>query len=196
MPTATRNLTPSGVPPLKSLLADPQDHFRRLVKDIQITLGSENGIAASDAVRRKLQDMLQEYQSDEVAWQKYAFRDPTETFTRNLVDRGNGNYNLILRGTLTETRYAWPSLSKPGPMQVTQSTDFHRDEVTYMADTLGLHKISNPNPSEYAVSLHWKVYTPPNAAIEGCKIFNAETGQATHVKVYEYYSEFGRRCSD
>ncbi|KAL8760697.1 MAG: hypothetical protein Q9184_003144, partial [Pyrenodesmia sp. 2 TL-2023] len=94
MPTATRNVTPSGVTPLQSLLSDPQDHFRGLLKDIRTTLGPNNGITASDAVRRTLQDMLEEYQSDEIAWQKYAFRDPTEIFTRNLVDRGNGNYNL------------------------------------------------------------------------------------------------------
>lgn len=95
MPTATRNLTSSGVPPLQSLLSDPRDHFRGLLKDIRITLGPNNGITASDAVRLTLQDMLEEYQSDEVAWQKYAFRDPAEIFTRNLVDRGNGNYNLV-----------------------------------------------------------------------------------------------------
>ncbi|KAL8901064.1 MAG: hypothetical protein Q9207_005385 [Kuettlingeria erythrocarpa] len=95
MPTATRNLTPSAAPPLKSPLTDPGDLFHGLLKDIRIVLGPNNGITASDAVRLTLQDLLQEYQSDEVAWQKYAFRDPTDIFTRNLVDRGNGNYNLV-----------------------------------------------------------------------------------------------------
>ncbi len=95
MPTATRNLTPSAVTPLKSLLTDPSDVFQGLLKDIRIILGPNNGITASDAVRLKLQDLLQEYQSDEIAWQKYAFRDPAEIFTRNLADRGNGNYNLV-----------------------------------------------------------------------------------------------------
>ncbi|KAI4187270.1 MAG: hypothetical protein LQ346_005520 [Caloplaca aetnensis] len=94
MPTATRNLTPSAAPPLKNPLTDPGDLFQGLLKDLRIVLGPDNGITASNAVRLKLEDFLQEYQSDEIAWQKYAFRDPTETFTRNLVDRGNGNYNL------------------------------------------------------------------------------------------------------
>lgn len=38
------------------------------------------------------------------------------------------------------------------------------------------------------------VYTPPNAATEGCQIFDAETGKATHCEVYEHYSEFGRKA--
>ncbi|KAL9060239.1 MAG: hypothetical protein Q9206_001125 [Seirophora lacunosa] len=186
----TQNL-PVAVTQPKSLLLSPASRFRRLINDIQTQLGPNNGITASDAVRLSLQDLLEKYQSDESAWQYYAFRDPSLTFTRNLIDKGNGNFNLILKGTLTETRYAWPSTTAPGPMQITQKANFHRDQVTYMADTLGLHKISNPDPREYAVSLH--LYTPPNAAIEGCHVFDSETGKATHVTVYEYYSEYGRK---
>ncbi|KAI4287360.1 MAG: hypothetical protein L6R35_003378, partial [Caloplaca aegaea] len=77
-------------------------------------------------------------------------RTTVQTFTAP-----NDDCSQILKGTLTETRYAWPSTTAPSrPMQVTQTTSFHRDQVTYMADTLGLHKISNPDPREYAVSLH------------------------------------------
>jgi len=41
----------------------------------------------------------------------------------------------VLKGTLKETVY-------------------HEGRVTYMADELGLHKISNPDPTNVAVSLH------------------------------------------
>lgn len=79
------------------------------------------------------------------------------------------------------------------------------------ADVLqhGLHKILNPDPEEYAISLHRKsksyevfhpcaelisqVYAPPNAANEGCQVFDEETGKATHVIQYNLYSEMGRR---
>ena len=38
-----------------------------------------------------------------------------------------------------------------------------------------------------------QVYAPPNAAKEGCQVFNEETGKATHVIQYNLYSEIGER---
>ena len=38
---------------------------------------------------------MKDYKSDEPQWIKYAFEDPNKTFTRNLVDRGNGKSNLV-----------------------------------------------------------------------------------------------------
>lgn len=92
----TQNL-PVAVTQPKSLLLSPASRFRRLINDIQTQLGPNNGITASDAVRLSLQDLLEKYQSDESAWQYYAFRDPSLTFTRNLIDKGNGNFNLVRR---------------------------------------------------------------------------------------------------
>jgi hypothetical protein len=64
----------------------------------------------------------------------------------------------ILRGSLTETRYAWPTVhlnqSTEHPLQITSETTYKSNEVTYMSDKLGLHRISNPDPEEHAVSLH------------------------------------------
>ncbi|KAL8994098.1 MAG: hypothetical protein Q9188_007163 [Gyalolechia gomerana] len=221
MPSAIKDLgSPTPIPP-KSGFHSPQALFQRLIQDIQAELGPNDGIVSSNSVRLRLESLVKDYRSEEEAWQDFAFEDTSQTFTRNLVDKGNGKYNLvriswlrsleqsidvstnswywfgardgrILKGTLTETRYAWPKSTEPTPMQTTKCTNFGHDEVTYMADTLGLHKISNPDSKEFAVSLH--LYTPPNAAIDGCQIFNANTGEATHVTVYNYYSEYGRRC--
>lgn len=216
MPSAIEDLSPSAPIIPKSTVNGPQARFQRLIQDIQSELGPNDGIVSSNAVRLRLESLLKDYRSEEGAWHDFAFKDTNQTFTRNLVNRGNGSYNLlvvvwspgresvihdhanshcimkILKGTLTETRYAWPNTTKPAPMKTTQCTTFGQNEVTYMADTLGLHKISNPDPKEFAVSLH--LYTPPNAAIDGCQIFNAATGEATHVTVYNYYSIYGRRC--
>ncbi|KAL8726357.1 MAG: hypothetical protein Q9166_006764 [cf. Caloplaca sp. 2 TL-2023] len=195
MPSATADLNSPPPTSSKSLPPNPHFCFQRLVRDIQATLGSgktSKGITSSDELKDILQNQLQEYESQEAGWQEYDFKDPSQTFTRNLVDRGNGNYNLVGHMFLTETRYAWPT--KAGPMQQTKETTFNRDEVIYMADNLGLHKISNPDPEEYSVSLH--LYTPPNAAIKGCQVFNSKTGEAKHVKSYSYYSENGRRSED
>ena len=37
------------------------------------------------------------------------------------------------------------------------------------------------------------VYAPPNAAKEGCQVFDEETGKAKHVVRYDLYSEMGQR---
>lgn len=90
----------------------------------------------------------------------------------------------ILKGTLKETLYAWPCQHSdnsascatdpsqsdcpstehtcsagPGPLepaalQIQRDTAYHQDQVTYMSDKLGLHRITNPSDSEVAVSLH------------------------------------------
>ncbi|CAL8576383.1 hypothetical protein XPA_002269 [Xanthoria parietina] len=216
MPSATKDPVEPATPWLKSPIPNPRSRFRQLINDIRSRLGSDNSIVSSDSLRRSLQHLLEAYKSEEIGWEEYAFRDASQTFTRNLVDRGNGSYNLlvlvwtpgsesvihdhadshcimkIIKGSLTETRYAWPESTGPGEaMKTTQETSLGCDQVVYMADSLGLHKISNPDSEEYAVSLH--LYTPPNAAIEGCKVFDPETGVAKHVDSYSYHSEFGIR---
>lgn len=66
----------------------------------------------------------------------------------------------ILKGSLTETRYAWPTVdlnnSEDHHMQLISEKTYQADQVTYMSDKLGLHRISNPNKENYAVSLHCK----------------------------------------
>lgn len=67
----------------------------------------------------------------------------------------------ILKGSLTETRYAWPTIDRNNaedrPLQVMSSKTYRENQVTYMSDKLGLHRISNPDPNDYAVSLHCKL---------------------------------------
>jgi cysteine dioxygenase len=64
----------------------------------------------------------------------------------------------ILRGTLTETRYAWPTVARnnaqDAPLRTISHKVYAENEVTYMSDKLGLHRIANPSEGEYAVSLH------------------------------------------
>jgi hypothetical protein len=61
----------------------------------------------------------------------------------------------ILKGSLVETRYAWPT-DENHPLETISTKAYHKNEVTYMSDKLGLHRISNPDPDNYAVSLHCK----------------------------------------
>ena len=61
----------------------------------------------------------------------------------------------VLKGALKETRFDFPENAVTAPT-VIKETIFGEDEVTYMSDDLGLHKISNPDPEKVAVSLHRK----------------------------------------
>ncbi len=63
----------------------------------------------------------------------------------------------VLKGTLRETRFSFPA-SGSAP-KVIKETVYQENEVTYMADELGLHKISNPDPERLAVSLHRTCYS-------------------------------------
>ena len=66
----------------------------------------------------------------------------------------------MLKGSLKETRYQWPTVhlnnKEDRPLQIENETLYLENEVTYMSDKLGLHKISNPDPVNFAVSLHCK----------------------------------------
>ncbi|ESZ99328.1 putative Cysteine dioxygenase [Sclerotinia borealis F-4128] len=125
-----------------------------------------------------------------------------------LHDHANAHCLMkILSGSLSETQYTFPSTStstSPStspyrsqpeslstPPSIIKSTTYTTNQVTYMTDDLGLHKISNPDPKKVAVSLH--LYTPPNAAREGCNIFDETSGRKSHVTQSNFYSEFGKR---
>ena len=115
----------------------------------------------------------------------------------------------ILRGNLTETRFEFPqSKEGEGPMEVIAKKTYKENQVAYMADELGLHRVTNEG-SDFAVSLHCKtplmtetlvsrltedglVYTPPNVARGGCHIFDEKTGRSSHVPSCHYYSAYGR----
>lgn len=99
---------------------------------------------------------------------------------------------------------------RTSPPKLTKQTVYGENQVTYMSDKLGLHRISNPDPANFAVSLHrmssvvnlkgletnFSVYTPPNAAIHGSSIFDERTGKARHIKQSNFYSFRGQRLDD
>ncbi|KAF7957455.1 hypothetical protein EAE96_003037 [Botrytis aclada] len=115
----------------------------------------------------------------------------------------------VLSGTLSETQYTFPSNSTSAsestpstsssstsqppntPPTIIKTTTYTTNQLTYMSDDLGLHRISNPDPENVAVSLH--LYTPPNAAREGCHIFDEKTGRKSHVTQSNFYSVFGEK---
>lgn len=93
MPSTTADV--SSPTSTHGLPANQPAHFKRLIEDIRNVLGPESGITGSQKVQWEIQDILEKYHSSEEGWHEYAFRDASVPFTRNLVDKGNGKYNLV-----------------------------------------------------------------------------------------------------
>ncbi|KAM0524457.1 hypothetical protein ACHAPE_000551 [Trichoderma viride] len=179
-----------------------RDLFEELVLALKEGLGPSSGLTSEDVDVDSLMEMMRAYDGGDMQWSKYAFGDASRGYTRNLVDEGNGKGSpihdhgnahclmKILRGDLTETRYAFPNDDEPEEqMTVISEKTYRENQVTYMADDLGLHRVSNRG-SDFAVSLH--LYTPPNVAKKGCHIFDEKTGRRSHVPGCTYFSAYGR----
>ncbi|KAL2267062.1 hypothetical protein VTJ83DRAFT_4339 [Remersonia thermophila] len=192
------------------------NRFDELVQALKEALGPCSGLTSDDVDVNHLMRLMRDYDSDPREWARFAMGDESRGYTRNLVDEGNGKSNLlvlvwtpgkgspihdhgnahclmkILHGDLTETRYAFPEgeEGEEKPMRVISERVHRKNEVAYMADELGVHRVSNQG-SDFAVSLH--LYTPPNVARGGCHIFNAETGKKSHIKNCGYYSAYGKK---
>ncbi|KAK2038699.1 hypothetical protein LZ31DRAFT_608068 [Colletotrichum somersetense] len=143
-----------------------------------------------------LKHFMKGYDSNEEEWRDLALAD----HTRNLVNEGNRKSNLpqlmkIFKGELTETRYDYPKSHKGLDTTVGKSDRRHMDvmaesiytanEVAYISDDLGVHKIWNKD-NDFAISLH--LYTSPNTVRDGCYMFDAGTGKDTLIKRCEIYS--------
>ncbi|CAF9908871.1 MAG: hypothetical protein HETSPECPRED_008756 [Heterodermia speciosa] len=179
-------------------MPDPdQSTFQRLVKDLSDVLGPSSGLSSADVDVGTIIKLMEDYISDEPNWIKYAFEDANKAFTRNLIDRGNGKSNLILRGSLLEATYDWPDEANRVEganvgLKKQKEELYTKDQVAYIEDHLGLHKIANP-AKDFAVSLH--LYTPPNAARDGFWTFDEKTGAQTYIRDYTFHSEMGQRVA-
>lgn len=72
-------------------------------------------------------------------------------------DHGNAHCVMkILRGSLTETRYEFPDSDRAQPMRLLSERTSKENDVAYMADELGLHKVENKG-DDYAISLHCRL---------------------------------------
>ncbi|KPI96664.1 PREDICTED: cysteine dioxygenase type 1 [Papilio xuthus] len=216
-----------------------------------------------------VQKLMAAYKSEPKDWKKYAKFDRFR-YTRNLVDAGNGAFNImvlcwgpghasaihdhadshcfmkILSGSLEEVRYEWPNNVEPevlkklktknsccsaneiatddrtsdliyncqndtcpnfrgksdsmehseqdgdqdydaNKMEEIGRTALEVNDVCYINDALGLHRMENPSYVDGAVSLH--LYCPP---FDSCRMFDARTGKPTDIKV-TFWSMYGKK---
>ncbi|KAI9330255.1 RmlC-like cupin domain-containing protein [Zopfochytrium polystomum] len=160
-----------------------------------------------------VQALMESYVSNADDWRRFAHFD-SGRYTRNLVDAGNDKFNLmvlcwaedqasaihdhsgahclmkILDGELVETRYEWPEGDGADQrMMPTLETTLQRDQVAYVHDSIGLHRVSNRSKTQKAVSLH--LYCPP---FETCQTFNERTGECRGAGKTVFFSIDGVRC--
>ncbi|KAI9926184.1 hypothetical protein ASPWEDRAFT_174908 [Aspergillus wentii DTO 134E9] len=176
-----------------------------LVHDIKTYLGHSSGISSSDVDSEYLISLVRKYEGSDGDWTRFYHNDPQKNYTRNAIENINRKANIlllvwnpqkgspihdhanahcimkVLAGNLRETVYRTPDQGAEGsaPLQVLSETDHAPNDVTYIADDIGLHRVHNPHPTNVAVSLH--LYTPPNAADYGYHVFDGATGKSSYV---------------
>ncbi|XP_078482905.1 cysteine dioxygenase type 1-like isoform X1 [Ciona intestinalis] len=151
---------------------------------------------------------LSSYVAKDEEWKHLAKFDP-HRYTRNLIDEGNGKFNLILicwgggqrscihdhsdahcfmkvlQGDLTETKFEWPE-NDQAPMIPCGNEYVQRDEVAYINDSIGLHRVGNSSESP-ACSLH--LYSPP---FQDCQTFDQKSGHKVRCHV-TFHTKFGEK---
>ncbi|CAH7017049.1 Cdo1 [Phodopus roborovskii] len=165
---------------------------------------------AGDEVNvEEVQAVLEAYESNPAEWALYAKFDQYR-YTRNLVDQGNGKFNLMilcwgeghgssihdhtdshcflkmLQGNLKETLFAWPD-KKSNEMIKKSERTLRENQCAYINDSIGLHRVENVSHTEPAVSLH--LYSPP---FDTCHAFDQRTGHKNKVTM-TFHSKFGIR---
>lgn len=156
--------------------------------------------------------IMKNYKGSIKEWAPFIKFQPNK-YTRNLVDAGNGKFNLMilcwaesqgssihnhtnshcfmkcLQGKLIETRYAWPK-EDGEPMHIIANNELKDGAVAYINDEIGLHRVENPSHTETAVTLH--LYVPP---YDHCNTFDERTGRVNEAHV-TFYSVAGQLTSD
>lgn len=90
------NTDSDEVESISSDMSPIQSDFDALVEDIRSVLGSSAGIDSDDVDVNDLMNLMRSYFSQESEWKEYALGDPSRSYTRNLVDEGNGKANLLI----------------------------------------------------------------------------------------------------
>ncbi|KAJ7427564.1 Cysteine dioxygenase type 1 [Willisornis vidua] len=147
-------------------------------------------IFAEDKVSvEEVQALMESYESNPEEWLQYAKFDQYR-YTRNLVDNGNGKFNLMI--------LCWGEGHGRESLMldygVSQGEGFGEETSVLqpsVEDSIGLHRVENISHTETAVSLH--LYSPP---FDTCNTFDQRTGHK-HKVTMTFYSQFGERtvCS-
>jgi cysteine dioxygenase len=73
----------------------PRNAFEELVQDLSRALGPSSGLDSDDVDPLDIQRLMELYTSNPEDWLPYALGDTNKSYTRNLIDEGNGKSNLV-----------------------------------------------------------------------------------------------------
>ncbi|KAJ0405451.1 hypothetical protein ATCC90586_002766 [Pythium insidiosum] len=188
------------------LSTSPRMTLPQLVESIETLLQEEPDVPLKDKL--KVQSLLESYEVDMAELKRFALFDPSRNYTRNLVSTDHETYALMLicwnkakyspihdhpsdgcwvkaiQGHINEVRY-----ERQGSRLVETANVVLTHGVTYMDDSMGLHKVGNPRDDLDAITMH--LYAPP---YEKCRIwFDPNDADKCSVAVTNYFSEFGER---
>lgn len=177
-------------------------------------IGALHEVFSKDAVEiERVEEIMASYRSNKADWAKFALLD-AHRYTRNLIDDGNGKFNLmllawnngqassihnhagahcfmkILGGGLEQELYD-PQEATDQPEVIEEMipaavSNHTTDSVLYISDTIGLHRVSNKSHVEPAFSLH--LYSPPYRT---CHVFDKRSGRAIMCPNLTFYSNNG-----
>ncbi|XP_043915572.1 cysteine dioxygenase type 1 [Protopterus annectens] len=178
------------------------------VKNLKELISELRRIFSDDSINvEEVQALMESYESNPEDWNEYAVFDQYR-YTRNLVDEGNGKFNLIilcwgeghgssihdhtdshcfmkiLQGNLKETLFEWPACPKAEMVKKSERV-LKENRCAYINDSIGLHRVENPSHTESAISLH--LYSPP---FETCQTFDQRTGHKNRVKM-TFWTKYG-----
>ena len=91
----------------------------------------------------------------------------------------------VLHGQVQECRYRRGE-NDSHKLVCTQDITAKQDDIVYIDDSQGYHKVGNPHPTEIAYTLH--LYSPP---FQSCKIWLDETKMSTCT--FQNYSAYGKK---
>jgi cysteine dioxygenase len=98
-----------------------------------------------------------------------------------------------LDGELVETKYEWPDKDgKEGEHEMVEKcrTVLKKNDVAYICDNIGLHRVENESHTKPSVTLH--VYIP---AYSESQAFDLNTGKSRKVEI-TFYSKYGDKVFD
>lgn len=114
----------------------------------------------------------------------------------------DGCWVKVIQGTINEVRYNYTQQSNSSSSSSSSNNQNNSSAalvettntvltsgVSYMDDSLGLHKVGNPSADVDAITLH--LYAPP---YEKCRVwFDPSDATKSSVAVSTFYTEFGEK---
>lgn len=182
--------------------------FRQLISEIDSIY---KAFLDWDIRKEKLQQILERSDLSTKSVNKFTHWDLSKSYTRNLC-HSTDEYTLLilcwspgkeskihnhpsqscfiktLRGCIREVVYGIDE--DKDHLQPVRTRFYNEGQVSWMSDSIGLHKIGNPSPESGSVTLH--LYTPP---FSECKVWNSSTDNASNFEVAKmgFFSVMGLR---